>query len=177
MFEQIKRNIFIILSILLLFTIQTGVLENISLGGIVPNLLLIFIVAMGVINNEYVGMAIGFISGLIIDIFFMDIIGYHALVYVYVGYVSGWMHRYFIPQDFKLPLIMVGSCDLISSVIYYLLFFLLNGRFDFGYYFVHIILAELIYTLGIWVILYPLIMLIEYKVIRKTFWRKEKDAG
>lgn len=174
--EKIKRIIFNIILTLLLFTLQTGFFERISLGGIVPNLLLILIVSNGLMNDEYVGMFSGFACGLLVDIFFMSAIGYHAMVYTYLGYFSGLLHKYYFPQDVRLPVFLVIGADLLQSLIYYLIFFLLNGEFDFGYYFVHIILAELVYTLGIAIILYPLMMLLEYKVIRIPLWRKKTDA-
>lgn len=175
--EALKRNIFILFSILLLFSIQSGVLHSLAIGGIIPNLLLIFVISMGILNDERVGMTTGFFCGLCIDIFFMDYLGFYCLLYLYLGYVSGWFHRYFSPQNLWMPFILIEIGDGISGLIYYILFYLLNGRFDFGYYFLHIILAEMIYTLVVAILLYPLLLLIEYKIIRKKWWSKEKDAG
>ena len=174
--ERIKRVIINCILALLFFTLQTGFFERISLGGIVPNLLLILIVSNGLMNDEYIGMYVGFFCGLLVDIFFMSALGYHAMVYTYLGYFSGLLHKYYNPQDVRIPVFLVIGADLLQSLIYYLLFFLLNGEFDFGYYFVHIILAELVYTLGIAILLYPLLMLLENKVIRVPLWRKKTDA-
>lgn len=174
--ENLKRILIYTLLILILFTLQTGIFERISLGGIVPNLFLILTVSAGLIKDDKTGMLIGLACGLLYDIFFMSVIGYHALIFVYIGYFCGYFHKYYIPGDIRLPLILISSADIIQSIIFYILFFLLNGEFNFGYYFVHVILAEFIYTLGISVILYPLVLVLEHKIIQVPLWSKKKDA-
>ena len=42
--------------------------------------------------------------------------------------------------------------------------FLLRGKFHFGYYFVHIVLPEMVYTIIITIALYPLILIINKKL-------------
>lgn len=175
--ESVKRSIISIILVLLFFCLQTGFFEWISLGGIVPNLLIVLVVSTGLINEEKQGMLCGFFSGLLVDIFFMNVIGYHALVYCYIGYVSGLMHKHFFFKDVRLPAFMIAGADFVQSLLYYILFFLLNGEFDFGYYLLHVIFAELIYTLGVSIFIYPLILLLEYKIIRVPLWRNKKDAG
>ncbi|MBQ7832036.1 MAG: rod shape-determining protein MreD, partial [Lachnospiraceae bacterium] len=55
---------------------------------------------------------------------------------------------------------MITLSDLLYSMVVYVLLFLLRSRFDFGYYLLNIILLELVYTILVAVIVYPLLLLI-----------------
>ena len=74
--------------------------------------------------------------------------------------MNGLFHNIFYPDDIKLPLIMITLSDLLYSMVVYVLLFLLRSRFDFGYYLLNIILPELVYTILVAVIVYPLLLLI-----------------
>ena len=84
--------------------------------------------------------------------------------------MNGLFHNIFYPDDVKLPLIMVTVSDLVYSFVVYILMFLLRGRFDFGYYFMNIILPELLYTILVAVLVYPILLLLTHK-----FKRAEKE--
>ena len=92
---------------------------------------------------------------------------------MYIGYMNGLFHNIFYPDDIKLPLIMITASDLLYSLVVYLLLFLLRSRFDFGYYFLNIILPELVYTIFVAVIFYPLLLLIS-DLFRRAEKRKEE---
>lgn len=47
-----------------------------------------------------------------------------------------------------------------------MILFLLRSRFDFGYYFVNIILPEIVYTIVVTIFLYPLILWINTSLER-----------
>ncbi|MGN0346565.1 MAG: rod shape-determining protein MreD [Lachnospiraceae bacterium] len=171
-----KRIFFDILTVLLIFTMQTVLFPHMAFGGIKPNLLLAFIISYGLIRGEISGMLFGFFCGLLNDAFYMDVIGVYALIYLFIGYLAGLLHQFYNPHDVRLPLFSIFAGDLIYSFVYYVLFFLLNGKLNFGYYFFHIILAELVYTIVLFIALYPLLNLLEQKVISVKLWSKEKDV-
>lgn len=171
-----KKIIVSIATVIILFLLQTSVFQYFSFGGIVPNLMLVVISVYGFMRGEYDGLLTGFICGLLTDIFFMDFLGFYALLYMYIGFLNGLLHKNFLPDDFRLPLIAIGVSDLTASLLNYLLLFLLNGRLHFEFYFKNIIFAELVYTLGIAIVLYPLILLLEYKFVLVDFGKESKDA-
>lgn len=171
-----KRIIITTLLVLTMFLLQTSIFNYISFGGIVPNLLLILVSVYGFMRGENSGILLGFFCGLLIDVFYMDIIGFNALLYLYIGYFNGLCNRYYIPTDVKLPIFLLIGSDLISSFIKYIFLFLLNGKFDINYYFLKIIFPELIYTLGVFIILYPLLLILEQKVILVEFRGRNRDA-
>lgn len=105
-------------------------------------------------------MIIGFFCGILSDIFFGEAIGLYALILMYIGYMNGKFSRVFYPEDIKLPAALIVASDFCYGFICYVLLFLLRGRLSFGYYFMNVILPEIVYTAVVTIILYPLILLL-----------------
>lgn len=159
-----KRKIVIGLLIFLCFLLQCTVFPTLSFGGIVPNLLIVLTASFGFMRGERSGLIIGFISGLLIDIFFGEVIGFYALLYMYIGYTNGKFNRIFYPEDIKLPIVLIIGSDLFYGICCYILMFFMRARFHIGYYFAHVILPEIVYTIVITLFLYPVILWINRKL-------------
>ena len=157
-----KIVLFIIISIC--FVLQTTTFQTLSLAGIAPNLMIIIVAAFGLMRGKREGMYIGFISGLLIDIFCGFYLGIYALLYMYVGYLTGLFQKRFYPEDIKLPLLLISASDFITNVIIYIVLFLTRSRYDFGYYFMRVIIPELVYTMVITIFLYLLLLKINQKL-------------
>lgn len=159
-----KRKIVVALMILICFLLQCTVFKSLAFGGIVPNLMIILTSSFGFMRGKKSGLLIGFFSGLLIDIFFGEVIGFYALIYMYIGYGNGIFHKIFYPEDIKLPIALISASEIIYGFTCYVLMFLLRSRFHFPYYFLHIILPEIVYTIVITLVLYPLILFIHQKL-------------
>lgn len=105
----------------------------------------------------------GFFCGLLTDIFFGQVIGFYAIIYMYIGYANGMFHRVFFPEDIKLPLFLITVSDLAYGFAVYVLLYLLRGRFELPFYFLHVILPEMVYTIVLTVLVYP----VNLKINRK----------
>lgn len=145
------------------FLLQATVFTRLDLGGITPNLFIVLTASFGFMRGEKEGLVIGFICGLLMDIFFSDYIGLYALVYMYIGFFNGKFKKIFYPDDIKLPITLIVFSDLIYGLVCYLSF-LLRGKFHFIYYLVHIILPEIVYTIIVTIALYPIILMINKKL-------------
>lgn len=153
-----KRFVITVLLIFICFLLQCTVFHALSFGGIVPNLLIVLTSSFGFMRGEKTGLLIGFFCGLLVDIFFGDAIGFYSLMYMYIGYMNGKFSDVFYPQDIKLPIILILGSDCAYGLICYVILFLLRSRFEFSYYFMHIILPEIVYTIVVTIFLYPLIL-------------------
>lgn len=171
-----KKVVTAVLLLLIMFLLQTSVFSQLAYGRVVPNLLILLISTYGLMRGEYSGIFLGFFGGLLLDIFFMDVLGFYALVYMLIGYFNGRLNIYYIHDDFKLPLAAIAGSNLAILLVDYVFFYLLNGIFDFGGYLLHTVLPELIYTLGISVVLYPLLVVLEYKFVLAEFRRDDSDV-
>ena len=159
-----KRLFVSVLLIISCFLLQTTVFQWLDFGGIVPNLLIILTASFGFMRGERPGLLFGVFCGLLNDIFFASVLGLNAMIYMYIGYANGKFHSIFYPEDIKLPLFLILISDLAYGFIYYTILFLMRGRFQIGYYFLHIILPEMVYTILITLLLYPLILWINKKL-------------
>lgn len=85
------RNLISLLLIFIIFIIQTTFHATISIGGISPNLLLIFVCCSGFIRGKKHGMYMGFLSGILLDIFYgySGVIGMNGILFMYLGYING----------------------------------------------------------------------------------------
>ena len=166
------RKVLIVVMILLCFILQSTVFRSLAFGGIIPNLMIILTAAFGFMRGEREGLIIGFFCGLLSDIFFGDILGFYALIYMYIGFVNGKFTRIFYPEDIKLPIALIIVSDLTYGLVCYCLQFMMRGKFDFPYYFLNVILPEAVYTIIVTIFLYPLVLLINEKMERK-----EKRSG
>lgn len=145
-----------------------------AFAGIIPNLMIVLTAAFGFMRGEKEGLLIGFFCGLLNDIFFGSFLGFYALVLMYIGYANGKFSRIFYPEDIKLPLCLIVASDLSYGIICYVLTFMLRGRFDFTYYFTHIILPEVLYTIVVTLLLYPLILKVNQKLEVREKRRAQK---
>ena len=152
------RKISLAILIIICFLLQSTVFRSLAFAGIVPNLLIILTASFGFMRGENEGLLIGFFSGLLCDIFFGDVLGFYALIMMYIGFLNGKFNRIFYPEDIKLPLALIIISDLSYSMTCYVLLFLLQGKFHFPFYFMNVILPEAVYTILITCILYPVIL-------------------
>lgn len=153
-----KRFLITSVLIFICFLLQCTVFHTLAFSGIVPNLMIVLTASFGFMRGEKTGLLIGFFCGLLVDIFFGNTIGFYALLYMYIGYMNGKFSAIFYPQDIKLPIALILGSDCFYGLVCYVIMFLLRSRFEFGYYFVHIILPEIVYTIVVTIFLYPLIL-------------------
>lgn len=146
------------------FVLQSTVFKELEFGGIVPNLMIVLAASYGFMRGEKAGLLVGFFCGLLADIFFGGLLGLYAMIYMYIGYLNGKFNRIFYPEDIKLPLALILVSDFIYGIICYLTLFLLRGRFHFSYYFLNIILPEMVYTILVTLLLYPAILWMNKKL-------------
>lgn len=159
-----RRKFTMAVLILVSIILQSTVCQMISIASIKPNLLIILTVSFGLMRGRKEGMMTGFFCGLLTDIFFESIIGFNALIYLWVGYFSGYFYRIFYDDDIKTPLFLISISDLAYGVIQYGFMFLLRGRIHFFYYLGRVIIPEVIYTLLLTIIGYRMLYAINKKL-------------
>ena len=158
------RKLSIAAIIIACFLLQSTIFKVLSFGSISPNLLVIVTASFGFMRGRKEGLWVGFFCGLLIDLFFGTYLGIYTLIYVYIGYVNGMFRKFFYPEDVKLPMLLISASDLVCNMIIYVQLFLFRGKFDLPYYFLHIMLPELIYTILVTLVLYFVILKINQKL-------------
>ena len=159
-----KRKITLAVLIVVCYLLQTTVFRVLEMGQVAPNILLILTISFGFMQGKKEGIMVGFFSGLIIDIFHGSILGFYALLYMYVGYFNGFFRKMFYPEDIKLPMLLIAVSDFSCGLIIYFLLFLFRGKFDILYYLLNIMIPELVYTMVVTIFLYFIILKINQKL-------------
>ena len=143
---MMKKRIAMFLIVVVCFIIQNTVLKSIDFGAVSPNLLLIITAGFGFVGGRKEGMYVGFFCGLFVDVFYGHLFGYYTLLYTLIGYANGFFHAVFYDMDIKQPMFLIAISDLAYGLIQYFFQFLLRGKFDFGFYFMNVIIPEFLYT-------------------------------
>lgn len=151
-----------------LFLIIGFLLQTIGFLGVVgntiPNIILVVIASIGFLLGRKYGLIFGFIGGLMIDIFFGSIIGFYALLYMYVGFMNGFFKKVLFTEDIKLPILLIFASDIVYAHACYIFIFLLKGDFRYSYYLLSVILPEVVFTFVIAVLVYPIMKFVFGKI-------------
>ena len=107
-----------------------------------PNLLLITTCIFGFMRGCNYGSVTGLFCGLLVDIFFGDVIGLYALIYMYVGFFGGLFKKMFYSDHVFMPLLLVFSGDFAYNMGCYTFRLLLRNKLDFSYYFWNIFFPQ-----------------------------------
>lgn len=122
------KRLYLLLIVFINIILQVTVYNFVKIYDVVPNIALILVVLLSVTTNEYMGGAIGLLTGLLYDILIMDIIGINTLIYFVVGISLGHFSEE-INKENKILFVLLTA---IASVFYHLvtafiMFFLRMG--------------------------------------------------
>ena len=162
-----------ICAVLISFILQSTVCRAIAFGNIGPNLLIIVTASFGFMLGGKPGILTGFFLGLFVDVFNGGVLGFHALLYMYIGYFNSFFKRLFFKDELKLQILLVACSDFLYGLVYYILMFLLRGKFNIGYYMMHIIFPEVVYTVVLTIALFSILTL--FNRLREK--RKDRSRG
>ncbi|MDO4169186.1 MAG: rod shape-determining protein MreD [Lachnospiraceae bacterium] len=155
---MLVRGIFYAISIVLSFLLQTSVFDFLKLADTAPNVMIAFVVCIALMRGQKEAVIVGFFCGLLVDIFYGNLLGQYALLYVLIGYVNGFFNKLYFQDDFMLPLAVLAGNSLVYDILIYIFFFLLRGRLGFFYFLRSIIIPEAIYTAIVAVAVYRLLL-------------------
>ncbi len=163
-----RRVIVLFFLIIITFLIQTTLFSFHDVTGIAPNLLLILTMSFGIMRGRKEGLLVGFFSGLLFDFFYSSLVGPYAFIFMIIGYVNGFFHKTFLMEDVLLPVVIISIDQLILDFLIYVGSFLLRNRTDLKFYFIHIILPQVLYTALVTAIIYRFYVMINRYLKKKA---------
>ena len=84
---RVRRRIIMILLIFFCFLLQSTLFQStFAVADVAPNLMVILTVSFGLMRGKREGMFVGFLGGILSDLFFGSALGFTALLYVTLGY-------------------------------------------------------------------------------------------
>ena len=161
---RMRRKLTVFAVIVVCYLLQTTLFQRLAFASITPNLLIIVASAFGFMRGRKEGLFTGFFCGLILDIFSGSAPGIYALLYMYAGYINGFFRKRFYPEDIKLPLLLIAGSDLAVNLFIYFFMFLFRNRYNLNYYFLHLMLPELVYTMVVTIFLYVIVLKINQRL-------------
>lgn len=159
-----KRKIVIAVIIIVCFLLQCTVFQSLEIASVSPNLLIVVTAAFGFMRGQKEGLFVGFFCGILLDLLSGNVLGFYALIYMFAGFLNGFFKRIFFPDEVRLPVILIALSDFGCNLVIYFILFWFRGRFAFGYYLMHVILPELVYTMVVAILLYFILLKINQKL-------------
>ena len=156
--SNMKRIIASFLLVILAFIVQTCIFPLLPFLAVYPNLMVILVFSFGFIRGSAWGMGYGLIVGLLMDLSSGGPLGFHTLVFIWMGYVNGICTKYYYEDYITLPLILSVVNGLWYSLYIYIFRFLIRGRLNLPYYFIKIMLPEIIFTAVTTLLVYRLFL-------------------
>ena len=159
-----RRIIAVAIIILASFLLQTTVLQWIPYLEITPNILLIVTFSFGFMRGRSEGLYVGFLCGLLMDLFYGDIIGFYTLIFIYVGYINGIVSNYLVTDIVLLPMGLCLFSELFYNGYIYIFGFLLRNRLNVIQYVQTVILPETVLTMIFTIFVYGILLTINKKL-------------
>ena len=127
-----KRKITELIIILFFYIMQVSAARVISIANISPNWLIIMPVFL----------------------FYSGLFGFTALIFIYIGYFSGFFYQKYEVREVLIPLALVITADFGYGFISYIGNFLLQNRLNVGFFMSRFILPEVVYTALVSLLIY-----------------------
>lgn len=160
MLHNIVRFFVCILEVLVFFLLQSAVFPHIALAGVVPDLLMILVITIAYTRGRVRGLFVGLLAGLLVDFTYGDFVGLFALFYMVIGYLVGYSSKIYDSEDYTIPLLLCGVSEFVYNLLYYVFFFLLQGKLNMGYYIYRFAVPRIIYTVLISILVFKLLNMI-----------------
>ncbi len=154
MIYKLRNAVIIYFLILAAFIVQCSIFPRIGTITAAPNLLLVLAFMSGYSRGKIPGLLTGLFAGLCFDVFFGEVIGFYALIFLLIGYISGIWNKFFYSDNIHIPLILLCCNEFCYCIITFVFRYVMHGTFDFGTYSLKILLPEFFFTLVAGMILY-----------------------
>ena len=125
--QQAQLALRLVLLSLVCVLVQTAALSQLSFFGASPDIAPLVVVSVGLLAGPLAGAAVGFTTGLLVDVALLQTLGLSSLVYLVVGHFAGRARETLRdPQATLLPLAAGAAGTFVALTMFSLLQFLLG---------------------------------------------------
>ena len=157
-------NIVLIITLLIIYFLQSNFFNWFTIAGVMPNIFIIFILFIGLFANKTMGTIYGIIWGLVLDFAIGRNIGIYAVCFGVIGFLAGAFDKNFSKDSrMTIMLMVLGSTIMFEVARYILNYFFLSTNIEI-LSFIKVIGLEVIYNIIIAIIIYPLIQKFGYYI-------------
>jgi rod shape-determining protein MreD len=144
--------------IILFLVLQTTLLEYAAIYGIKPNLIIVFVIVAALLRGNVEGGAVGFFSGLLLDMLFGGVLGFYALLGLYLGIAAGSINRRLFRENLLVVLFFTFVYSVVYESVVYILNTIMSGDMKLLYPLTGVILPEAVYNCAAAVLIYALLI-------------------
>lgn len=148
------------LMIFIFTLLQSTVLDSLKIFNVKPNLLMVLIVVVAFQGNNIEGAVVGFFSGLTHDIVSGRIIGFYALLGLYLGLCIGSLNKRLYKENIFAVVFFIFVSTIIYEYSIYFFYTVFRNNLELLYPLKHIILPLSLYNGIVSIVIY----LIVYKI-------------
>jgi rod shape-determining protein MreD len=106
------------LVVLTALVLHLSVLTRLRVVGVMPDLMLLLAVAGGITGGPARGAVVGFVSGMVVDVFLLTPLGLSALVFSVVGYCVGTAQTGILRTSWWIPLLTALVASSAGEVLF-----------------------------------------------------------
>ena len=162
--KKLVINILLILTIFIIYFLQSNFFTWFNIAGVMPNLFVVIVLFIGLFTNKTMGTIYGIAIGIILDLLFRMQVGIQAVSLGIIGFLAALFDKNFSKDSRMTMMLMVLSSTIIVEVLNYLFTYMFVGINVEIFYFVKILILEVIFNLLLTIILYPLIRKFGYDI-------------
>lgn len=155
------RLVIIFMTIIINFIFQSTIVHYLRIFEVLPNTGLILVVTFGLLGGKKTGSFVGFIIGILHDIFFCNVIGVYGLIYFLIGYFIGSINQKLFKENSIIPFLFTIFATVGFHFTYYIFMYFLGISTNFMFILRRIVIIEAIYN--------GIISVFIYSQIRKLY--------
>ena len=138
--------------------LQTTLLHYAAIVGVIPNILIVFVIITGLLRGNIEGGTVGFFAGLATDMLFGGILGFYALLGLYLGIAAGSVSRRLFRENLLVAVFFTFVYSGLYESLIYVINNIMSGNMHYLYALTAVILPESIYNSVIALLMFPLLI-------------------
>lgn len=162
--KKVIINLILILTIFVIYFLQSNFFSWFTISGVMPNLFVVCILFIGLFGNRTMGTIYGIILGMILDLILGTKVGFYAISLGLIGLLAGIFDKNF-SKDSRITIMfmVLGSTAIFEVLCYFLNYVFLGINIEI-LNFAKILFIEVIYNLILTIIIYPVIQKFGYYI-------------
>ena len=150
-----RKILFYALWLLGLTVLVPTLIQKIRVFGVSPDVFLIFVIIAASVCGKETGAVCGFVFGLVFDFEVGQMIGLSALLYMYSGFLTGWLKERFLSGESAVgTAVATFSVSFLCGLIYAFVFSMSYGGSGFLNGVCRMVLFKSLYTTAFGLLLY-----------------------
>ena len=151
-----------ILTFFVIYFLQANFFTWFNIAGIMPNLFVILVLFIGLFLRKKMGLALGIVFGLFLDIICKKNIGISSIAFGLIGFLAEVIGQDFSKDSRLTIILMVAIATVMYEVPIYLFGIAVSETSIELWGFIKILTVEVIYNAIITIIIYPLMKKVGY---------------